>query len=118
MRKRSLLIFIISFCVGLFHMPKRQKRSESIDPLFFAGTWFFTDQRGHQHEVKIGPDLKLVIDGENLEANVSEIQKYEVTYVDRYGYKLKIQANEARPIKFFDESENCAYNLCTTKEAL
>lgn len=112
LRKSKFAIFLVSFLVGFFHTPKRPAKStDQIDPLFFAGTWYFTDRRKREHRIEIGPDLQLTIDGENLSAKVSEIQKYEVSYIDRYGYKLEIRANETRPVKFYDESENMTFYL-------
>lgn len=118
LRKRSIAIFLISFFIGLFHAPKRKKQIDHIDPLFFAGTWFFKDYRGHNHKIEIGPDLKLSIDGEDLSVKVSSVKKYEVSYVDRYGYTLEIRANEARPTKFYDESDNNTYDLYPNMETL
>lgn len=116
MRKRSIIIFLISFLIGLFHAPKSTKRDPStVDPLFFAGTWFFSDRRNRVHKIQIGPDLKLTIDGENLSAKVSSLTRYELSYIDKFGYKLEIRGNEARPIKFYNESENDTYDLYNGK---
>ncbi|GAF36420.1 hypothetical protein [Lentilactobacillus farraginis] len=34
MRKRSIIIFLISFLIGFFRTPKRQKQATHVDPLF------------------------------------------------------------------------------------
>ncbi|MEE8823130.1 DUF4828 domain-containing protein [Lentilactobacillus sunkii] len=112
MRKRSFLIFMASFLISLFHTKKKPKNQpDPADPLFFVGTWQFKDHRNRQHQLEIGPDLKLLIDGKDMSAKVSLLTRYELSYVDKYGYKLEIRGNEARPIKFYDESENYTYDL-------
>lgn len=116
LRKRSIIIFLISFLIGFFRTPKRQKQATHVDPLFFAGTWYFKDAHNRRHKLEVGPDLKLTIDGNDSSAKVSAVNKYQVSYVDRYGYKLEIRANEARPVKFYDESDNNTYDLNSSLE--
>ncbi|KRL20600.1 DUF4828 domain-containing protein [Lentilactobacillus kisonensis] len=114
MRKRSIFLFLISLGVGLFHTPKSAKKVlPKVDPRFFVGTWRFKDRRGREHTIVIDPDLKLTIDEQDLSAKVSAISRYELSYIDKFGYKLEIRGNEARPVKFYDESENDTYDLMT-----
>lgn len=112
MRKRSIFLFLISLGFGLFHTPKASKKElPAVDPRFFVGSWFFKDRRNREHEIVIDPDLKLTIDGQDMSAKVSSMTKYELSYIDKFGYKLEIRGNEARPVKFYDESENFTYDL-------
>lgn len=117
MRKRSLFIFMVSFLISLFHTKKAPKNQpDPADPLFFVGTWQFKDHRNRRHQIEISPDLKLSIDGKDMSAKVSLLTRYELSYVDKFGYKLEIRGNEARPIKFYDESENYTYDLQSENE--
>lgn len=112
MRKRSIFIFMVSFLFSLFHTRKAPSHQpDPADPLFFVGTWEYVDHRNRVHQIEIGPDLKLLIDGKDMSAKVSLLTRYELSYVDKFGYKLEIRGNEARPIKFYDESENYTYDL-------
>ncbi len=111
MRIRGLIIFLISFVVGLFHSPKANKKNiESFDPIFFAGTWYFKDGK-RTHKIVVEPDLKLKIDGREIATKIRSASRYQVSYVDKFGYKLELRANEARPVKFYDESDNDTYDL-------
>ncbi|GHP14730.1 hypothetical protein YK48G_21550 [Lentilactobacillus fungorum] len=112
MRKRSVLLFLISLVLGLFHTPRAsRKQLPKVDPRFFVGSWHFKDRRDRDHKIVIDPDLRLTIDNHDMSAKVSSITRYELSYIDKYGYKLEIRGNEARPVKFYDESENCTYDL-------
>lgn len=108
---------MVSFLISLFHTKKAPKNQpDPADPLFFVGTWQFKDHRNRRHQIEISPDLKLSIDGKDMSAKVSLLTRYELSYVDKFGYKLEIRGNEARPIKFYDESENYTYDLQSENE--
>lgn len=108
---------MVSFLISLFHTKKTPKNQpDPADPLFFVGTWQFKDHRDRRHQIEISPDLKLSIDGKDMSAKVSLLTRYELSYVDKFGYKLEIRGNEARPIKFYDESENYTYDLQSENE--
>lgn len=108
---------MVSFLISLFHTKRTPKhRPDPADPMFFVGTWQFKDHRERVHRLEIGPDLKLLIDGKDMSAKVSLLTRYEFSYVDKFGYKLEIRGNEARPIKFYDESENYTYDLQSANE--
>ena len=108
---------MVSFLISLFHTKRTPKhRPDPADPMFFVGTWQFKDHRERVHRLEIDPDLKLLIDGKDMSAKVSLLTRYELSYVDKFGYKLEIRGNEARPIKFYDESENYTYDLQSANE--
>ena len=101
---------MVSFLISLFHTKKAPKNQpDPADPLFFVGTWQFKDHRNRIHRLEIGPDLKLLIDGKDMSAKVSLLTRYELSYIDKFGYKLEIRGNESQPIKFCDKLKIMTY---------
>ncbi len=52
-----------------------------------------------------------------MSAKVSLLTRYELSYIDKFGYKLEIRGNESQPIKFYDESENYTYDLHSANDS-
>ncbi len=101
MRKRSIFIFMVSFLFSLFHTRKAPSHQpDPANPLFFVGTWEYVDHRNRVHQIEIGPDLKLLIDGKDMSAKVSLLTRYELSYVDKFGYKLEIRGTKPDPSNF------------------
>ncbi|WP_283679116.1 DUF4828 domain-containing protein [Lentilactobacillus sp. Marseille-Q4993] len=109
---KAIILFGVSFLATFFHTPKkRESKSTNFDPEFYAGKYSYLDRNNHRHEIQIDTTLNVKIDTHDLEVKVKDVSADNITYVDTFGYHLKIQANESRPVRFYDESTDQTYQL-------
>lgn len=118
--KRNLTLFGVSVIAGLTGVFTRSSRKHTTQqsslPLLYSGTWTYSDHDDHRiHRIQINPDLSLHIDNHIEPATVEQINSQELVYLDSFGYHLKIQANEQRPVALYDEADNATYVLVAAK---
>lgn len=117
MRKNSLLVSSIGLVAGIssslgFTQLKRKIKPLTSLPVLYAGNWkYFDGTRNRTHTISISPKLNLTIDDQAIPANVEHINSQELTFVDKFGYRITIQTNQERPVKLIDEADDQAYNI-------
>lgn len=106
---------------GLFDQFKRRlsKRDRShvkepltddVSPLFYSGTWrYVDDQHNRTHQLEISPDMSVKIDHQPLQVTVKSMTKESLIFIDKFGYRLVLTANDKQPTHLFDEADNQDY---------
>lgn len=88
---------------------------ENIEPDYsaiFAGKWAFIDsQTKKEHTMTIDQDLNVAIDHKVLDGHLIGLNSNLLTFLDHYGFQLKIFAQSNRPIKIYDESSGETYDI-------
>ncbi|MCD2255159.1 DUF4828 domain-containing protein [Agrilactobacillus fermenti] len=95
---------------------RRQKHQiGNVEPDFstiFRGKWAFVDsQTQRKHIMFINSDLQIIIDGKLLEGHIIGLNSDLLTFLDHYGFQLKIFAEHQHPIKIYDESSGETYEI-------
>jgi len=117
MKKNSLLVSSIGLVAGIssslgFSQLKRKIKPLTSLPILYAGSWKYVDgTRNRTHTITISPKLNLTIDNQAIPANVEHITSQELTFVDKFGYRITVQTNQERPVKLIDEADDQAYNI-------
>ncbi|WP_353989201.1 DUF4828 domain-containing protein [Pediococcus argentinicus] len=90
----------------------KQEDDNKVSPFFFAGTWHYYDKSTNRnHELEIQPNFNVILDGKLLKTQVEKVSRFQLSFIDTYGYRLVINANEFSPISIFDEANNETYPL-------
>lgn len=109
--QRSTLSELFSFTRSS-HNKKQQEDDNKVSPFFFAGTWHYYDKSTDRtHELEVQPNFNVILDGKLLKTQVEKVNHFQLSFVDTYGYRLVINANEFRPVSIFDEANNETYPL-------
>ncbi|MCV3327727.1 DUF4828 domain-containing protein [Pediococcus ethanolidurans] len=112
---KSIGLFAVSFLTGI--MTSRKLRENDMpeqpeNPLFFVGTWNYrTNDSNRIHTVEIRPNFDLLLDDHLIKAKVENWDKYTISFLDSYGYHIRIKANDDRPVSIYDETENATYPI-------
>lgn len=113
-KKRSFALLGASFFIGLTKDIKSitaPKTKVSL-PIFYAGHWLFYDELSHRHHnLDISSDLTIRIDERALNGEVERLDERELSFLDEYGFHLRIDANDQGPISLFDEADNRTYPI-------
>lgn len=114
MKKRSFALLGASFFIGLTKDIKSitaPKTKVSL-PIFYAGHWLFYDELSHRHHnLDISSDLTIRIDERALDGKIEHIDERELSFLDEYGFHLRIDANDQGPVSLFDEADNRTYPI-------
>ncbi|MDN2453509.1 DUF4828 domain-containing protein [Lactobacillus sp. UCMA15818] len=87
-----------------------KKKSAETLPTFYVGKWNFTDEfSGKVHMLEIDATLNVLIDGRKLPGKITKLDDKELTFIDKYGYHLRLDATEKHPVSLFDEADNRVY---------
>lgn len=115
MKGREIALFGVSLVAGLtggFSLRKKKQEQPSESPLFYVGSWQFVDPRNQRrHRLEISPNLDVQIDDHQLQVRVQNLNEQHLTFQDKFGYHLTVHANEQQPISFFDEADDCTYQI-------
>ncbi|MFD1672973.1 DUF4828 domain-containing protein [Agrilactobacillus yilanensis] len=88
---------------------------EHVEPDYstiFAGKWAFIDAHTKkEHAMLIDQDLKITIDHKKLDGHIIGLSSELLTFLDHYGFQLKIFAQDRRPAKIYDESSGETYDI-------
>ena len=63
------------------------------------------------HCLEITTDLRILIDHRELTGQVQMLTSKELIFLDGYGYHLRIDAIDGKPISVYDEADNRVYEL-------
>lgn len=96
---------------SLFRKRDNNVYKTSVKNPIFPGTYHYTDNNSHRHTLEIQSAFDLKIDRHSVPVQVKKTDRDEVVFVDNFGYKIEIQTNAGKPIKFYDESDNATYKL-------
>ncbi len=78
----------------------------------FTGNFVFLDEQTNKtHSLAISPQLQIAIDNKVLPGQVVGITIHELTFLDHYGYKLVITADDNGPQTIYDEAEDATYAI-------
>ncbi|RXT27898.1 DUF4828 domain-containing protein [Lacticaseibacillus chiayiensis] len=78
----------------------------------FTGNFAFLDEQTNKtHSLAISPQLQIAIDNKILPGQVVGITINELTFLDHYGYKLVITADDNGPQTIYDEAEDATYAI-------
>ncbi|WP_412988399.1 DUF4828 domain-containing protein [Pediococcus siamensis] len=112
---KNLGLITASFLTGILTSKKLHENDKSepeTNPLFFVGTWNYrTNDSTRIHAVEIRPNFDLLIDNRPIKAKVEKWDKHSITFLDNYGYHVRITADENRPISIYDETDNETYPI-------
>ncbi|AMV68617.1 DUF4828 domain-containing protein [Pediococcus damnosus] len=114
MKPKSIALVVASFLTGILTSKKLHKQDlpDPDNPLFFVGSWNYrTNSSNRIHTVEIRPNFDLLIDKHPVKVKVESWDKYSITFLDNYGYHIRIRANEERPVSIYDETENETYPI-------
>ncbi|KRL95269.1 hypothetical protein FC21_GL000857 [Limosilactobacillus equigenerosi DSM 18793 = JCM 14505] len=117
MEKRKLLLPGLGLMAALSSTLGFTRTNRKISPLpslpvLYAGTWKYRDpERNRHHRLTISPNLTLKIDHQSIPVNVEKITLQELTFVDRFGYRITIETDQHRPVKLIDEADDQIYDL-------
>ncbi|GAF40380.1 hypothetical protein FC83_GL000724 [Agrilactobacillus composti DSM 18527 = JCM 14202] len=94
---------------------RHAKVVENVEPDFstiFQGKWAFVDPHTKkEHHMVINEQLKIVIDGKLLDGHIIGLSSDLLTFLDHYGFQLKIFAQDFHPAKIYDESSGETYEI-------
>ncbi|KRN63875.1 hypothetical protein IV83_GL000172 [Pediococcus inopinatus] len=113
-KPRNIALVVASFLTGILTSKKLHEQDipDPGNPLFFVGTWNYrADDSDRIHTIEIRPNLDLFIDSHQVRVKVESWDKYTITFLDNYGYHIRIRANEQRPISIYDETDNETYPI-------
>lgn len=111
MKRRGLINLGQTFFNGIFKSNKKSDPQTPF-PLIYAGKWQFIDELSKRtHCLEITSDLRILIDHRELSGQVQTITTKELNFLDSYGYHLRIDAINGRPISVYDEADNRVYEL-------
>ncbi|KRL04019.1 hypothetical protein FD46_GL000022 [Liquorilactobacillus oeni DSM 19972] len=76
----------------------------------YIGKWNFKDDiNGRVHILQITKTLNILIDNRELPGKIVHLDEKELLFLDTYGYHLRVDVSEDRPISLFDEADNQVY---------
>lgn len=79
---------------------------------FYVGKWSFTDDlSGKCHILEVSSTLNILIDGRKLPGKIIKLNDKELTFLDKYGFQLRLDATEKHPVSLFDEADNHVYPI-------
>ncbi|KRL83468.1 DUF4828 domain-containing protein [Ligilactobacillus apodemi] len=91
---------------------KKKASPKAEQSTVYTGNWQFTDELSHRkHCLKITADLRILIDRRELAGQVESLTNKELVFLDGYGYHLRIDAVDGKPISVYDEADNRVYEL-------
>lgn len=112
---KNIGLIAASFVTGILTSKKLHENDipePQLNPLFFVGTWNYRAEDSNRiHTVEIRPNFDLLIDGHAIKSKVENWDKYTITFLDRYGYHIRIRANDQRPVSIYDETDNETYPI-------
>ncbi|GEL15481.1 DUF4828 domain-containing protein [Pediococcus cellicola] len=112
---KNIGLIAASFVTGILTSKKLHENDipePQLNPLFFVGTWNYRANDSNRiHTVEIRPNFDLLIDGHAIKSKVENWDKYTITFLDRYGYHIRIRANDQRPVSIYDETDNETYPI-------
>ncbi|MFC5189773.1 DUF4828 domain-containing protein [Pediococcus cellicola] len=115
MKLKNIGLIAASFVTGILTSKKLHENDipePQLNPLFFVGTWNYRANDSNRiHTVEIRPNFDLLIDGHAIKSKVENWDKYTITFLDRYGYHIRIRANDQRPVSIYDETDNETYPI-------
>lgn len=94
---------------------KHVQAVENVEPDYstiFAGKWAFIDSKTKkEHAMWIDQDLNITIDHKILDGHIIGLNSNLLTFLDHYGFQLKIFAETNHPAKIYDESSGETYDI-------
>ncbi len=112
---KNIGLIAASFVTGILTSKKLHENDipePQLNPLFFVGTWNYRANDSNRiHTIEIRPNFDLLIDGHAIKSKVENWDKYTITFLDRYGYHIRIRANDQRPVSIYDETDNETYPI-------
>lgn len=97
---------------NVINFNKKSKQPQVSLPLIYAGSWQFIDELSNRtHCLEITTDLRILIDHRELARQVQTLTAKELIFLDGYGYHLRIDAVDSKPISVYDEADNRVYEL-------
>ncbi|WP_051006296.1 DUF4828 domain-containing protein [Liquorilactobacillus vini] len=84
--------------------------SPAASPTQYTGKWTFADkQTNRSHQLEITEQLQILIDGHRLPGKIVRVDDKELLFLDKYGYHLRVDANQRSPVSLYDEADNRVY---------
>ncbi|KDA46460.1 MULTISPECIES: DUF4828 domain-containing protein [Ligilactobacillus] len=112
MKRKGLISLGHTLFSNVINFNKKSKQPQVSLPLIYAGSWQFTDELSNRtHCLEITTDLRILIDHRELAGQVQTLTAKELIFLDGYGYHLRIDAVDSKPISVYDEADNRVYEL-------
>lgn len=117
LKRKGILTTGISIVAGLsgylFGQKKAEAKISENDPKsIYIGNWTFIDQLTKRtHVLTISNDLTITIDAQALPGEIIGLTTTSLTFLDHYGYQLKVIADQEHPVEIYDEAENSTYSI-------
>lgn len=94
---------------------------ENVEPDYstiFAGKWAFIDAHTKKvHKMFLDQELNITIDDKLLDGHIIGLNSELLTFLDHYGFQLKIFAENYHPVKIYDESSGETYDISDENNA-
>ena len=102
MKRKGLISLGHTLFSNVINFNKKSKQPQVSLPLIYAGSWQFIDELSNRtHCLEITTDLR----------QVQMLTSKELIFLDGYGYHLRIDAIDGKPISVYDEADNRVYEL-------
>lgn len=112
MKRKGLISLGQTLFSNVINFNKKSKQPQVSLPLIYAGSWQFIDELSNRtHCLEITTDLRILIDHRELTGQVQMLTSKELIFLDGYGYHLRIDAVDGKPISVYDEADNRVYEL-------
>lgn len=112
MKRKGLISLGQTLFSNVIKFNKKSKQPQVSLPLIYAGSWQFIDELSNRtHCLEITTDLRILIDHRELAGQVQTLTAKELIFLDGYGYHLRIDAVDSKPISVYDEADNRVYEL-------
>lgn len=112
MKRKGLISLGHTLFSNVINFNKKSKQPQAPLPLIYAGSWQFIDELSNRtHCLEITADLRILIDHRELTGQVQMLTPKELIFLDGYGYHLRVDAVDGKPISVYDEADNRVYEL-------
>ncbi|GAA2960114.1 hypothetical protein FC48_GL001936 [Ligilactobacillus murinus DSM 20452 = NBRC 14221] len=112
MKRKGLISLGQTLFSNVINFNKKSKQPQVSLPLIYAGSWQFIDELSNRtHCLEITTDLRILIDHRELAGQIQTLTAKELIFLDGYGYHLRIDAVDSKPISVYDEADNRVYEL-------
>ncbi|KRN28323.1 hypothetical protein IV38_GL001321 [Lactobacillus selangorensis] len=94
------------------HTAKAKRPAQDELAQAYVGIWHFVDgPTNKKHSLQILSNLSIKLDGQVLDGQIIGVTITTLTFLDHYGYQLKINADETGPYEIYDEAEDRSYQI-------